>query len=330
MTRHLGKLAYGAAFVVLWPALLAGWAHQLDRAEILTWATPLTPPIAILMLVAGAALVITAMRALRVHGGGLPMNAFPPRRRVDQSVYRVFAHPIYVGHALMVFAVAALAGSAAGFWIVAPIATLASVALVLGSEGRAVRTRFGPRASKPLFALPPPDDLDATLLAKCTAILLAWGSWAVAYALFSQVTPPPGAVDLRFAFEFDWPRAAWWLWPYSLAYPLVALCPLALGSNRELGRFIVGVWVASVAGFAVMLVWPGTAAPLPLAGGRLEEFNRAVEADWLACPSFHVAWSFFAAHVYGRRWPRFRIPAYAAGLVVAASCIGTGSHALID
>jgi hypothetical protein len=210
------------------------------------------------------------------------------------------------------------------------VATLAAVALVLGHEGRATHVVLGPRRNRALFSLPPGDEAAPSLATKCAAIVLAWGTWATAYAVLSRVPTPDGARELRFAFEFDLPLSSGWFWPYSLAYLLAALCPLALRSNADVRRFIIGVWTASVVGFGAMLIWPAKAAFLAGDAGTLATLNRAFDADWLACPSFHVAWSLLAAHIYARRWPRLRLPAYAVGLVIVASCIGTGSHALID
>src|SRR5262245_25846675 len=135
----VGKFAYGLLFVLLWPALLAAWAFRLDHSAFVTWPVPLAGPVAASALVGGIILIAVAMRARWVRGGGLPMNGFPPRRLVEQSAYRLFTHPIYFGHALAVFGAAALANSPAGFWIVAPVAALATVALVRGYEGRAAQ-----------------------------------------------------------------------------------------------------------------------------------------------------------------------------------------------
>ena len=43
----------------------------------------------------GALLVALGMVAILVHGGGLPMNAYPPPRLVRRGVYAVLRHPIY-------------------------------------------------------------------------------------------------------------------------------------------------------------------------------------------------------------------------------------------
>jgi membrane-associated phospholipid phosphatase len=261
------------------------------------------------------------------------MNAFPPQRLVEESAYRLFAHPIYVGFSVVAFAVAAAAGSPSGFWIVAPIAVLAAVALVLSYEGPDALARFGPRRTRPLLALPPDDDKAASLVMRAVAVVLAWGTWTVVYALLSRMPAAEAARELRFAFELDWPRPAWWIWPYSLAYPFAALCPFVLATNREVRQFVLAVWVGSAVGFAAMLLWPAKAAllaPTSGGGGIILALNRGLDADWLACPSFHVAWAFLAAQVYARRWPLWRVPAYALAVIIAVSSVATGAHASID
>jgi hypothetical protein len=331
-SERVGKVLYGSLFVVAWPAALARWAWGLDRQEWVTWPVPVPATAGATVVLLGVALMCAAMIALWVHGGGLPMNAFPPKRRVERSVYRLFAHPIYVGFSIAAFAVAAAAGSPSGFWVVAPITVLAAVALVLGYEGPDVLARFGPRRTRPLLALAPDDDGAASRVTRAVAVVLAWGTWAVVYALLSRMPAPEAARELRFAFEIARPRPAWWIWPYSLAYPFVALCPLVLATNREVRQFVLAVWIGSAVGFAAMLLWPAKAEWLvPTSGGGLMlALNRGLDADWLACPSFHVAWSFLAAHVYARRWPQLRVPAYALAVIIAVSSVASGAHAAID
>src|SRR5580692_727456 len=267
-SERIGTVLYGALFVVAWPTALAGWAWALDRQEWVSWPVPVPAAAGATAALLGVALMCAAMIALWIHGGGLPMNAFPPQRRVERSAYRVLAHPIYVGFSIAAFAVAAAAGSRSGFWVVAPIALLAAVALVLGYEGPDVLARFGPRRTRPLLALAPDDDGAASLLTRAVAVVLAWGTWALIYALLSRMPASEGARELRFAFELDWPRPAWWIWPYSLAYPFATLCPFVLATNREVRRFVLAVWVGAAVGFAAMLLWPAKAEWLaPTSGG---------------------------------------------------------------
>jgi protein-S-isoprenylcysteine O-methyltransferase Ste14 len=135
-----GKFAYGALFVLAWPALLAVWAQRLDRLGAVPWPAP-SALVWAAGLATGLALMAAAMHALWRHGGGLPMNAFPPDRLVERSVFGVFNHPIYVGFCLAAFSLASLAGSPAGFWLVAPVASCAAAALVCGYEGPALAAR---------------------------------------------------------------------------------------------------------------------------------------------------------------------------------------------
>ena len=115
----LGKFLYGALFLVALPLALAWWARgagvnvSLPAPEIPLWGTALA--------VAGALLWLSGVLALRIRGGGLPMNAYPPPRLVATGVYALTAHPIYLGFVLAAFGTALARGSAAGQWLVSPV-----------------------------------------------------------------------------------------------------------------------------------------------------------------------------------------------------------------
>ena len=67
------------------------------------------------------------------------MNAYPPPALVSRGPYAVVAHPIYLGFGLVAAGCAVGAGSAAGLWLVTPVA-------VLGCRGARPRVRgAGPR-----------------------------------------------------------------------------------------------------------------------------------------------------------------------------------------
>jgi hypothetical protein len=91
----LGPILYGGLFVVALPVLLFLWAWRTGPfvpLPALDW-----PVAGWLVVAVGVALMGAGMTALRVHGGGLPMNAYPPPAYVDRGVYRLLGHPIYVG-----------------------------------------------------------------------------------------------------------------------------------------------------------------------------------------------------------------------------------------
>ena len=97
-------MAYALLFCALLPGLLVLWARATaDAVALPVYGSPL---LALLAAIAGALLLLAGMGALWRHGGGLPMNAFPPPRLVTAGIYSVIPHPIYTGFCLMAVAVA--------------------------------------------------------------------------------------------------------------------------------------------------------------------------------------------------------------------------------
>ncbi len=147
-----GKLLYAALFVVLLPAALIGWAHgarvnvRLPFIQSGLWG--------VVIAAAGSLLWVAGILALRLKGGGLPMNAFPPPGLVTGGIYAVTAHPIYVGFTLMSVGIALACGSAAGLWLVSPMLALAASALWWGYERIDLRARLGPPARGAWLGVP--------------------------------------------------------------------------------------------------------------------------------------------------------------------------------
>lgn len=335
LTRRLGQAAYGAVFTLLLPALLVTWAWRLDHSGMAFWPLPLLPWVGVASAIIGLLLMAASMRVLWNKGHGLPMNAFPPTRFVMSATYAVLSHPIYAGFVLIVGGISIAMNSPSGFWVVTPVAALAAVALVAGYEGPRLRARFGDADSwTPMFAIPAARPSKATLGRKISATLLALTPWAAMYSLLSMMPEPQGAVDLRMAWETAIPTAAWTMWIYSAAYPAVIIAPLLLRTDIELRRFVIAAWLATLIGFGVMLVFPCRAAFLPLSYDGLNAWlanaNRTLDAEWLALPSFHVLWIVFAFYCFTTRFSRLAPLWFGLAAIVCASCLTTGSHAVLD
>lgn len=334
MKALLGKLSYGALFTLLWPGALAWLAVRLDASGFAWWRVPVPAWAGVAITTAGVVLMLVSMHALWRLGKGLPMNAYPPTEFVASSSYALFSHPIYVGFVLSVAGVSVWANSPAGLWVLTPVAALSAAALVLGYEGPMLRRRFGPRPDSPWFALPAMQPGKPPWPRRFAAATIALLPWALAYAAFSAMPAPQAAIELRMAWEESLPRPAWAVWVYSLAYLWVVLSPLAADSWALLRRFVVASWLGSFTGFLLMLTVPGRAALLDGAYDGLTAWlmqgNRALDADWLAHPSFHVFWTVLAACLLSHRVPRWRWAWAAFAVVMAASCVLTGSHAVVD
>ncbi len=149
----LGKVLYALLFGAAFPAALGLWAKSAER-HFAAQAVR-APGWGLGLAGAGAALMAAGMVWLWVVGKGLPMNPYPPKRRVDSGVFRLVGHPIYVGFVLASAGASLWAGSGAGLWLVTPAVALGATALVLGYEGPDLERRLGQAGRHPLLGCPP-------------------------------------------------------------------------------------------------------------------------------------------------------------------------------
>ena len=329
----VGKLAYATLFCVGVPAMLVVWAQRLDAADTVHWPQPFPASAGWAALALGLALMAIAMRALWTKGGGLPMNAYPPPRLVTSSAYALVAHPIYVAFVLMVAGASVAGNSPAGLWLVTPIAALGAIALVLGYEGPKLRERFGPPRVAPWLGVPLGGAAPPSMMRRVAAGLSAWGPWALACLLFATLPAPQGAAQLRWAWEEGLRRSEWALWLSSAAYALVVVALLVTDTGDRLRQFVRGAWLITGIALFLMLMLPGQAEIIAgdysQAGRQLIEIHRALQAPWMAFPSFHAAWAVFAACALACSAPRLRALWWGLALVVSASCLLTESQALV-
>ena len=327
----LKKVVYGALFVVVLPALLVLWVRGtagVVRMPVPPWGWGLP------LVIGGAFLMLAGMGALRVHGGGLPMNAFPPPKYVDRGVYRWLAHPIYVGFSAAVVGVAILARSASGLWLVAPVVGLASAALVLGYERHDLRSRFGEALPRPRFGLA--SDLGSAPSAweRVACYVLVLIPWLALYEAIATMGVPADAPSAFLPFEHRLPVIEWTELFYASAYPLTMLAPLVAGTSRDLRRFSVRVLLAMALVFPIYLALPLAAPPRPFSPhaplGFLLAWERTLDTPAEAFPSFHVILSLIVAEVFASRMPRLKILWRAWVGAVAISCVTTGMHAVVD
>ena len=327
----LKKVLYGSLFVIVLPAVLAFWARgtqDVVRVPLLPWGWGLP------LVAAGAFLMLAGVVALWFHGGGLPMNAFPPPRYVARGVYAWLAHPIYVGFCGFVAGTAILARSSSGLWLISPLVALAATALVLGYEREDLRLRFGDALPKPRLRLAANDAAAPSAWERISCYLLVLGPWLALYEAIAAFGVPPDARPAFLAFEHRLPLIEWTELFYLSAYPLALLAPVVAGTSRDLRRFSVRVLLAMALVFPMYLALPLIAPPRPFSPhgplGYLLAWERTLDTPGEAFPSFHVILSLLAAEVFVSRMPRLKIVWRAWAAAVAASCVATGMHAVAD
>ncbi len=327
----LGRLAYGALFVGFVPALLWWW----------TLALPVKPPAiqqpvaGVALLSFGVSLMLAGMWALWSIGGGLPMNAFPPRKLVSRSVFAILPHPIYLGFVLACAGASLWAGSGAGLWVTTPLAALGCAAIVWGYEGPDLDRRFGTNRPRSWLSIPRAGGEPASSLERLGAGTLVLGLWLVAYEGVKLLGIPPDAIDARLAGEAEWPVWAWTEVVYTSSYVVTPAAFLLAPTRNALRRLSLAGLVATGVLTLVYLCVPLIAPPRPVEGGgvfgallRLEHVMSAPPvAAW---PSFHVLWAGLAAQAVAVRGRIWAAGAWTLAVAIAVSCVTTGMHALVD
>lgn len=324
------KELYGLLFVAVLPILLIIWADRtrdlvpLRAIHSLTWG--------LMAAGAGALLMAFGMASLWRLGGGLPMNAFPPPRYVSGGVYRVFCHPIYVGFASLCVGIAIASGSASGLWLVSPAVILASAALVLGYELPDMQARFGEAFPKQRL-LPADSETRPTTLERGRCYLTVLLPWLLLYEAIVTLGIPIDAKTAYLPFESRWPVLPWTEILYGSVYIVLVLVPMIVRTSHELRWFSSRALLAMVIVFPIYLAVPLIAPPRPFVShttlGMLLNFERSLDSPAAAFPSYHVIWAFLAAEVIGRN-RRQRWLARVWALLVSASCLTTGMHAMVD
>src|SRR5262249_7327847 len=144
------------------------------------------PWIGAALIVLGVLLLAAGMHALWVHGGGLPMNAFPPPRLVQRGIYRYLSQPIYIGFVVLCAGVSVAAGSGAGLWVVTPLVATGCAALVFGYERHDLRRRFGVLPASRID-LPPDDPGAPEPWQRISVYLVLFLPWLVMYEAIGHV-----------------------------------------------------------------------------------------------------------------------------------------------
>jgi membrane-associated phospholipid phosphatase len=280
----------------------------------------------------GIAMTLAGMISLWRHGGGLPMNAFPPPRFVDRNIYGVVPHPIYAGFVIACAGVAIFSESASGLWLVTPAAALGCSALVLGYELPDLRKRFGAPAVS--CWLPQGAAGKPSFLERIRVYLVVLLPWLAIYELFGVLGRPLGAVSTWLPFEMRLPVIEQTEIIYASTYLVVLLAPLLATSGFALRRFALRGLTAMAVIFPLYLLLPVFVPPRPFqpAGliGTMLEMERTPFSGIAAFPSFHVVWAFIAASALAEGSKGKKVLWWTWAVLVSLSCITTGVHSLLD
>jgi len=333
--QWVGKVLYAMVFCVVIPAGLALWAHAIS--PMIPWPVFRCPALGTALVCTGIGLILLSFHALHRHGRGLPMNAFPPPLYVTCGPYRLTRHPIYLGFSIACLGAAVASGSSGGFWFVTPIAMIGCAAIVWGYERPDLLRRFGSLVDhqRPLLSFPHDRSAAPSLYDRLAIYPLLLLPWLILYTTTPAIPRPSDAFAGYLPFEHRLPVWQWTELVYGSTYFMVLLVPLLAKTQKDL-RLFARAGVASMAIiFAIYLVIPIRVPARPFVAtttlGRLLLIERDYDAHGAnACPSYHVFWALLAAVILARRGKVWRFAAPLWAILIAASCITTGQHALVD
>ncbi|MFI5178719.1 MAG: prolipoprotein diacylglyceryl transferase family protein [Vicinamibacterales bacterium] len=322
------RALYGATFVAGVPILLMWWARATEA--VVPLRTIQSMPVGVTLIIAGALLMAAGARALIVLGHGLPMNAFPPSRFVREGVYRWVRNPMYLGFGLACAGMALATGSASGFWLVTPVAALASAALVWGFERPDLARRFGPDASEPpLLSFPRGGDEPPAIAHRAAVFLWVLIPWVATWFAAQAIGRAPDVFETALPFERTWPVWQWTELFYVTAYVFIPITALIPTSERSLRRLAVS---GSIATIIVTLCWftiPVVAANRPFTPtgvlGEILAREQGHSVGVAAFPAFHVLWALLAATAWRNKWI-----GWSWAVAITLSCLTTAMHTLVE
>jgi membrane-associated phospholipid phosphatase len=182
----------------------------------------------------------------------------------------------------------------------------------------------------------PNNDAPPTFWARFLPFPLVFIPWLLLYEWVVYRGVQPGAFETFLPGEINWPIWPWMEVLYVSPYFLVPLAPLLAPTNRILRSFVVSAWIAAAIVFLVFLTVPAIAPfrPFPPHGllGEMMMLDRFMDRNngTASFPSFHVVWAFLGAAVFTQRFPQLRTICWVWATLVAASCVFTGMHSLVD
>jgi protein-S-isoprenylcysteine O-methyltransferase Ste14 len=328
----IGKILYGSLFMILTPIMLWFWAYQTESSIELP--TLKSDVFGLILISSSTLIILRGMLDLWIYGKGLPMNAYPPKRFVREGIYRYLSHPIYVGAGLLSIGISIYYGSKSGLWLVSPLFILGMISLVLGYEQDAIQSIFKPKDYFPLVSIPTNNDAPIKTWSRLSFLILVLIPWLFLYELITFRGVPQYAISTYFPFEMQLPVWGFTEFFYFTAYPFIIFLPFFIKKNEILrGATLAGILMV-ITGlflqFFIPLIAPFRGINSNDSLGYLLLLEREYSSPAGAFPSFHVAWSFFAANYYSFSYPTLKKLFFTWAILISVSCITTGMHSIVD
>jgi membrane-associated phospholipid phosphatase len=244
------------------------------------------------------------------------------------------AHPIYIGFTLFCVGTAIATNSPGGLWVVCPTVAIGGAAFVLGAKRNEAGARRRETTTTPILHLPAAEDVPCSFSDRVSVYVLVILFWVVLYEAVQLLGLAGDSFETYFPNERNWRVIEWTELLYASFYVGMALVPIVARTRRDLRRFAIRGWVGSGIATLCYVVIPAIATPKTFVAqtglGKFLSWERAHDSAAAAFPSSHVMWAFMAADFFAAQMPAWRVLPWLWAVAVAASCITTGMHSVLD
>lgn len=302
-----GKTAYGLIFMVAVPVLLWWWAVSLSPVVSLPAVQSASAGFALSVL--GAAILLSGMYALWFFGKGLPMNAFPPPRYVQEGIFRYLSHPIYTGFVLICMGISVYTGSAPGFWVVTPVVAAGCAALAWGHENPDLKRRFPDVPRQFRFGVPPDEAAAPAWYHRVSIFVMALLPVWFFYSAIGWASGLNYQVEWPVAPPLPFLPANWGAATIAGAVVWVLAAPFVAKTRQQSRHFYLGSLAGGATLLYITMVIPSAAGVhwLAMRADDPGRFGAVFSISWF--------WIWLAAELYRKVFPRFRLLVYGISLL---------------
>lgn len=165
--------------------------------------------------------------------------------------------------------------------------------------------------------------------------LVFYAVWGIGFGAVLWRGVPKNMIDVRFAFERQWPVIQSTEWIYLSVYFVPLVIPWLETTRSHLRTYAFNLWWLLLISVVLFLAFPFGSPPREFQADSLAGVIlhwETIRPDFAAAslPSFHVFWACLCADFVAQRGLVWRFLCWGWAVAVAVACVANGAHALVD
>jgi hypothetical protein len=323
---------YRIFFLILIPVLILIWSKftskliHIPLPKNLIWSYGL--------LIVGFCFLTTSFLCFRSTEKELSVTESQEKNHIKKGIYTFIKYPYCAGTVFICYGLTVFLNLSSGFWLVSPLYTLMVATFIIGIENESLSVKYDYHNYKPYLSLPQFLDESPTFKDRLITYILAYIPFRIIYEAFIFAGPPSDSVCTNFLFESHWLVNEPSVILYELLYPLALLIPVIIKTKKRLRSFIFDIWFVTIISGLFFFIFPFFVEQRSFIPetflGKLLLFDRSLDGEAGALPSFHVIWAFLAARYFTLSFKKLGWIWYLLAILISISCITTANHSLLD